>query len=223
MGGVVECFLEGGEEVRSPSVQCRIDPLGQVSIVSTHDQVLGGSSGQIFLGSTFPADAEYSRDIQEAGRWVAEVLKKRGVLGRFAIDFLSIKREGRWEHAAIEINLRKGGTTHPYLMLQFLTDGTYEPENGLYCTPIGQPCYYYASDNLWSPAYKGLTPEDLVDISVDFGLHFDGAAQQGVVFHLIGALSEYGKLGTLCIGDSRESAEKFYRDTVAILDREARL
>jgi hypothetical protein len=48
-------------------------------------------------------------------------------------------------------------------MLQFLTAGTYDPENGLYCTPTGQPCYYYASDNLWSPAYKGLTPEDLVD------------------------------------------------------------
>jgi hypothetical protein len=95
MGGVVECFLEGGEEVRSPSVQCRIDPLGQVSIVSTHDQVLGGPSAQIFLGSTFPADAEYSLDIHEAGRRVADVLKERGVLGHFGIDFLSIKREGR--------------------------------------------------------------------------------------------------------------------------------
>ena len=41
------------------------------------------------------------------------------------------------------------------------------------------------------------------------------------MFHLIGALSEYGMLGTVCIGGSRESAEKFYRDTVAILDREA--
>ena len=107
-------------------------------------------------------------------------------------------------------------------MLQFLTDGTYDSENGLYCTPTGQPCYYYASDNLRSPEYKGLTPEDLVDISVDFGLHFDGASQQGVVFHLIGALSEHGKLGTVCIGGSRESAEKFYRDAVAVLDREAR-
>jgi hypothetical protein len=220
MGGIVECFVEG-TEVRSPSVQCRIDPLGEVTIISTHDQVLGGPSGQIFLGSTFPADAEYSRDIQEAGWRVAEVLKQRGALGRFAIDFISVKREERWEHAAIEINLRKGGTTHPYLMLRFLTDGTYDPENGLYCTPTGQPCYYYASDNLQSPAYKGLTPDDLVDISVDFGLHFDGAAQQGVVFHLIGALSEYGKLGTVCIGGNRQSAEKFYRDTVAVLDREA--
>src|ERR671917_176956 len=220
MGGIVECWVEG-EEVRSPSVQCRINPLGQAAIVSTHDQVLGGPSGQIFLGSTFPADAEYSRDLKEAGQRVGEVLKERGALGRFAIDFISVKREEGWEHNAIEINLRKGGTTHPYLMLRFLTDGTYDPENGLYCTPTGQPCYYYASDNLQSPAYKGLTPDDLVDISVDIGLHFDGATQQGVVFHLIGALSEYGKLGTVCIGDSRASAEKFYRDAVAVLEREA--
>ena len=221
MGGIVECWVEG-EEVRSPSVQCRINPLGEAFIVSTHDQVLGGPSGQIFLGSSFPADAEYSRDIKDYGQRVGEVLKQRGALGRFAIDFISVKREGRWEHNAIEINLRKGGTTHPYLILRFLTDGAYDPEDGTYCTPTAKPCYYYASDNLQSPAYKGLTPDDLVDIAVDNGLHFDSAAQQGVVFHLIGALSQYGKLGTVCIGDSHESAQKFYRDTVAVLDRETR-
>jgi hypothetical protein len=220
MGGIVECWVEG-KELRSPSVQCRINPLGETFIVSTHDQVLGGPSGQIFLGSTFPADAEYSRDIREYGWRVGEVLRERGALGRFAIDFISVKREEEWEHYAIEINLRKGGTTHPYLILRFLTDGTYDPEDGIYCTPTAKPCYYYASDNLQSPAYKGLTPEDLVDIAVDNGLHFDGAAQQGVVFHLIGALSQYGKLGTVCIGDSHESARKFYRDTVAVLDRES--
>jgi hypothetical protein len=220
MGGIVECWVEG-EEVRSPSVQCRINAVGEASIVSTHDQVLGGPSGQIFLGSSFPADAEYSRDIKDAGQRVGKVLQERGALGRFAIDFISVRRGEGWEHAAIEINLRKGGTTHPYLILRFLTDGAYDPEDGTYCTPTAKPCYYYASDNLQSSAYKGLTPDDLVDIAVDNGLHFDSASQQGVVFHLIGALSEYGKLGTVCIGDSHESAKRFYRDTVAVLDREA--
>src|SRR5215210_4881067 len=210
MGGIVECWLEG-DEVRSPSVQCRINPLGDATVVSTHDQVLGGPSGQIFLGSTFPADAEYSRDIKEAGQRVGQVLNERG----------AVRRGRGWEHAAIEINLRKGGTTHPYLILRFLTDGTYDAEDGLYCTPTAKPCYYYASDNLQSPVYKGLTPDDLVDIAVDNGLHFDGASQQGVVFHLIGALSQYGKVGTVCIGDSHEKAQKYYRDTVAVLDREA--
>src|ERR687885_1230903 len=72
MGGIVESFIEG-TEVRSPSVQCRIDPLGKACIISTHDQVLGGPSGQLFLGCTFPADAAYCQNIHEAGRRVAEV------------------------------------------------------------------------------------------------------------------------------------------------------
>lgn len=219
MGGIVECWVEGGE-VRSPSVQCRINPLGEAAVVSTHDQVLGGPTGQIFLGSTFPADEAYSRDLKEAGERVGKVLKERGALGRFAIDFISVKREDGWEHAAIEINLRKGGTTHPYLILRFLTDGVYDPDDGTYCTPTLKPCYYYASDNLQSPSYKGLTPDDLIDIAVNNGLHFDSASQQGVIFHLIGALSQYGKLGTVCIGDSHENALKFYNDTVEVLDRE---
>jgi PGM1 C-terminal domain len=86
---------------------------------------------------------------------------------------------------------------------------------------MGQPCYYFASDNLRNPAYKGLIPDDLIDIAVDHELHLDDAAQQGVVFHLIGVLFEYGKLGMVCIGDSRTRAEKLYHDTASVLDREA--
>jgi hypothetical protein len=216
----VECFVHG-TTIRSPSVQCRIDPLGKACIVSTHDQVLGGPSGQIFLGCAFPADEAYCDDIHDAGQRVAAVLAQQGVRGRFAIDFLSVQHEQRWEHFAIEINLRKGGTTHPYLMLQFLTDGTYDANSARYLTPTGQPCYYYASDNLQHPAYCGLTPDDLIDIAVHHGLHFHGATQQGVVFHLIGALSQYGKVGAVCIGDSHKHAAQLYHDTVAVLDRES--
>ncbi|MEL6196539.1 MAG: peptide ligase PGM1-related protein, partial [Pseudomonadota bacterium] len=143
-------------------------------------------------------------------------------LGRFAIDFVSVREGDAWRHYAVEINLRKGGTTHPYQMLQFLTDGAYDPESGLYRAPSGQPLYYYASDNLRAPHYRGLTPADLTDIVVENGLHFHTATQEGVVFHLIGALSEYGKLGVLCVAGSAERAEALYHQTVAVLDREGR-
>jgi hypothetical protein len=46
-------------------------------------------------------------------------LRDKGVLGRFAVDFISVKNKNGWTHYPIEINLRKGGTTHPYIMLQF--------------------------------------------------------------------------------------------------------
>ena len=225
MGGVVEAFVAAGQDggVRSPSVQCHVEPTGAVQVVSTHDQVLGGPTGQVFLGCTFPADGAYRRALHDAGLRVAEVLRDEGVIGRFAVDFVSADRGGgAWEHRAIEINLRKGGTTHPYLMLQFLTDGAYDAETGVYCTPTGRPCHYVASDNLSHASLCGLTPDDLIDIAVDHGLHFDAAAQQGVMFHLIGALSEHGKLGALCIGDTPAAAQRLYDQTAAVLEREAR-
>ena len=221
MGGIVECFVEGAGK-QSPSAQFRIDPLGGLEVISTHDQVTGGNSGQIFLGCRFPADDAYRLEIQAEGLKAAEVLRKRGVLGRFAVDFVSVRERNRWCHYALEVNLRKGGTTHPFLMLQFLTDGRYDPATGLYHTPAGRPCFYYASDNLEAPQYEGLTPEDLIDIAVENRLHFHGASQQGVVFHLIGALSEFGKLGVLCVADSIDAAKQLYDKTIAVLDQEGR-
>jgi hypothetical protein len=202
-------------------VQCRIDPLGVGGVISTHDQVLGGPSEQVFLGCTFPADAEYRLEIQCVGKRVAEVLRQHGVMGRFGIDFVSVKQGDRWDHYAIEINLRKGGTTHPFMILEFLTDGSFDPTTGLYLMPSGSPRFYYASDNLQSPLYQGLSPEDLIDISVMQQLHFHSTTQRGVVFHLISALSEFGKLGLVCIAESAEQARVIYNDTVRILNQEA--
>ena len=219
MGAIVECFVEG-EEKRSPSAQFRVDPLGEVEIISTHDQVLGGPSGQVFLGCHFPADEAYRLEIQAEGEKVARALAARGVLGRFGVDFISVREAGGWRHQAIEINLRKGGTTHPFMMLQFLTDGACDPSSGLFQTPTGQPRFYFASDNLESARYRGLTPSDLVDISVANDLHYDGASHEGVVFHLIGALSEFGKLGVVCVGATRERAQDYYARAVEILDLE---
>jgi hypothetical protein len=222
MGGIVEEFVPGAVK-QSPSAQFRISPVGDVEAVSTHDQVLGGANDQIFLGCQFPAHRDYRQDIQARSEKVAKALLRKGVLGRFGVDFISVKQDDGWRHLAIEINLRKGGTTHPFLMLQYLTDGRYDAETGEFITPSGQPCCYYASDNLVSERYRGLTPYDLVDIAVVNGLHFHPATNEGVAFHLIGALSEFGKLGVVCIGRTPERADALYRKTVEILDREGPL
>jgi hypothetical protein len=219
MGGIVEAFVDG-ENKRSPSAQFRIDPTGHVEAISTHDQVLGGLTDQEFLGALFPADEAYRLEVQAEGMKAAKALASKGVLGRFAVDFISVPEEAGWKHYAIEINLRKGGTTHPFIMLQYLTEGIYDSATGLFNTPQGEQRCYYATDNLASDRYRGLLPEDLIDIAVRNGIHFHGATQTGVVFHLIGALSEFGKLGAVCVGRSRQDAEELYRAMVAILDRE---
>ena len=221
MQGVVEQFIEGKVKV-SPSSQNRVNAVGRAMAISTHDQVLGGPSGQVFLGCTFPAHEDYRLDIQRSGLQIAEVLATKGVRGRFATDFVSVHENGVWQHHAIEVNLRKGGTTHPFLTLRFLTDGTYDLDTGLFYSQSGRPKYYYASDSVQSDAYKGLGPHDLVDIAVMDEIHFDSTTERGVVFHLIGALSEFGKLGLVCIGDNPQQAEFLYRKTRGVLDAATR-
>ena len=219
LGGIAEEFVEGHVK-KSPSVQCRINPIGNVDIISTHDQLLGGESEQVFLGSSFPANSEYNKDIAVMGKMIANELKEKGVLGRFSIDFISVKEPGGWKHYAIEINLRKGGTTHPFLMLQFLTGGEFNWHEGVYIMPNGQPRSYFASDNVVDEKYKRLTPHDLIDIAMCNGILYDGARQSGVMFHMIGALSQYGKLGMVCIGQTVNEAKEFYAKTIKVLEKE---
>lgn len=223
MGGIVEEMIDA-EEVRSPSVQMRIHPDGKAILVSSHEQVLGGNTGQVYLGCRFPAREEYRLMIQEQARRIGDVLSKKGVIGRFGIDFLLTREKGgEWQSNALEINLRMGGTTPPYHALEFLTSGELNPETGIFCAPTGQEKFYSATDNLKSPAYRGLLPEDLFDISIRNKIHYQPDSGTGVLFYMIGALSQYGKLGMTCIGNSPEQANELFRRTVAILDRETDL
>ena len=222
MGGIVEEFVEAADKA-SPSAQLRVSPRGEVVTLSTHDQILGGPSGQTFLGCSFPAHADYRDKVSEAGRRVGAVLASHGVVSRFAVDFLVWRNEGEhdWNLEALEINLRMGGTTHPYLALQFLTGGQLDPQTGLFLSPSGHAKYYRATDNLKSERYRGLLPEDLIDILTVNKLHYNHQTESGVLFHLIGALSEFGKLGMTAIANSREEVDDLYRRTLAVLDREA--
>ncbi len=226
LGAIVEAFVEG-EEKRSPSVQGRITPQGEVEILSTHDQILGGPDGQIFLGCQFPADETYRLRLQEWGYKIGKVLAAKGAIERFSADFIAVRQpEGapsgrRWDLQAIEINLRKGGTTHPFMALKLLTNGRYDRSTGLFYNQQGIPKYYIASDNLHKEHYRGLLPSDLMDIIAFNRLHFKSTTETGSVFHLMGCLSEFGKLGLTSIGDSPQQAEDIYNQVIQVLDTEA--
>lgn len=220
-GGVVEERIMG-VELRSPSVQMRVLPDGQVELLSTHDQLLGGPSGQQYVGCTFPADPAYSRLIGEPAMVVGRRLAREGVLGRFAVDFVVVRDvEGGWAAHAIEINLRKGGTTHPFLTLQFLTDGRYDGASGQFLTATGHQKHLVASDHLEAPALRSLRVGDLFDVVATHGLHFDHARQSGVVFHMISCLTELGRVGLTAIGDSPEHAKRLYSQAEEALLNEA--
>jgi len=220
-GAIVEEMIEG-EVKESPSVQMRISPLGVVQILSTHDQMLGGPSGQSYLGAIFPADPAYSRLITREAAKIGDRFVREGIVGRFALDFLVVQGEdGQWEPYAIEVNLRKGGTTHPFLTLQYLTDGLYDPETGRFTTEQGEQRCYVASDHVESPAYRIFTADDLLDLISVHRLTFDQTCQTGVVLHMFSGVGQLGRLGVTCIHGTPERARGLYEEFVRLLDDEA--
>jgi hypothetical protein len=169
-GGIVEERIVA-ESIRSPSVQMRCGPGGEYEVLSTHDQLLGGPHGQSFLGCRFPADPAYKHLIVAEALKIGARLAREGVVGRYGIDFVVTQvPPGEWRPYAIEINLRNGGTTHPFLTLQALTDGGYDPRTHEFRSASGQVKYYIATDHLEAPEYARLTPDDLLDLVPRRGL-----------------------------------------------------
>ena len=220
-GGIVEERVVG-DEVRSPSVQLRVTPLGELEILSTHDQILGGPTGQTYLGARFPADPAYATAITAEAEKVGRVLADKGVLGRFALDFVVVRHGTDWQTQAIEINLRRGGTTHPFLTLQFLTDGVYVHREGRFRTPSGAERHLVATDHLEDASLRGLGVDDLFDLVARAGLHFDQSRQAGVVFHMISSITECGRVGMTAIGDTPDSAQDVFDRAESALLAEAR-
>ncbi len=220
-GGIVEERLTG-DEVTSPSVQVRISPEGLVEILSTHDQMLGGLTGQTFLGARFPADPAYARAICRHAQAISECLTAHGALGRLGIDFVCTRaREGEWNASAIEINLRNGGTTHPFVTLAALVDGVYDAEQDELRGADGRAKFYVASDHLESQAYKRLTPDDVLDTIEQRGLGWDADTLTGYAFHLISAVAVAGRLGVTAIADTPEDAQRMYDHAQQVFDEVA--
>jgi hypothetical protein len=219
-GAIVEELIRH-PEARSPSVQLRIGSRGTVEVVSTHDQILGGPDGQIYLGCRFPARPEYRIEIQAHARRVADVLATEGVIGSFGIDFVVVPCERGFETYLSEINLRMGGTTHPFLMAAGVTGGEYSESTGELLVD-GRPVHYVSSDNLKSADYVGMEPGRLVSALDESRLGFDPRTTRGTTLHLLGALPGFGKLGALCIAGSPEEADALYEKTEALVDEVAR-
>jgi hypothetical protein len=215
-GGVAEELMRVPGMV-SPSVQMRIAPDGTFEVVSTHDQILGGPDDQVYLGCRFPANGRYRSAIQDAGRRVARVLAERGVVGSFGVDFVIAPGEPPVPHLT-EINLRMGGTTHPFLMTELVTGGAYDEATGDLVVD-GSPKHYVATDNLKSDAYVGLHPESLIAAIRDEGLAFDPVTKTGVLLHLLGSLKKHGKTGMTCVADSPTDADALFELATGVLER----
>jgi PGM1 C-terminal domain len=218
-GGVVEERITG-RELRSPSVQLEITPTGEVTLLSTHDQILHRRSGQQFAGCRFPADPAYARIISTLAQRVAEHLADTGVIGRLAIDFLVIRGpDDEWQPFALEVNLRMGGTTHPYQTLVRLTGGSYDPQTASFTTRRGYPRHYVATDHLDIPQLPMLGQAGLLARATRENLRFDHERGRGVVFHMLSSIDSLATVGVTAIADAPHNADHLYAHVRTVLAR----
>lgn len=215
-GGAVEERI-AGEDFRSPSAQATITPTGEIIVLATHEQRLGGDNGQVYEGCSFPADAEYApllaRYAESTGRGLAVL----GACGRFAVDFVVCRRAGDWSVHAIEINLRKGGTTHPYGVTRLVVGGGYDAPSATYRDAHGRPVHYGATDNLVDPAWLGRSPVDVRRMLAEAGALYDHATGEGVIPHLLDCLAVDGRMGYTAIARTPEAVGELEERLVAAL------
>ncbi|NUO96953.1 MAG: ATP-grasp domain-containing protein [Nonomuraea sp.] len=214
-GGVVEEFIEH-RPLYYPSALARITPGGEAQVLATHDQVLGGANSDVYQGCTFPAAPEYRREVGESAARIAGVLAGRGVVGLFGMDFFALKADAGYAALLCEINLRIGGTTHPYGAVVLTTGATYDPDTGLLMCG-DQPKFYTATDNCASSCLRGRSPGEVMRTATRLGIGFDAERRTGNVFHLLGAIPEHGKLGFTTIGNTREEADELHALTRRLL------
>jgi hypothetical protein len=215
--GVVEERITA-REVRSPSVQLRITPTRAVELLSTHDQILHGRSGQTFAGCRFPADPAYAHTVSALGRRIAEHLADAGVIGPLAVDFLVARdKDDGWRAFALELNLRMSGTTHPYQTLARLTPGRYDSMTARFTTRRGHCRHYVATDHLETPQLQLLGHAGLLARAARQDLRFDHKHGRGVVFHMLSSIEPLATVGVTAIADSSERADDLYAHVRAVL------
>ncbi len=212
-GGVVEELITGAV-FSSPSAQVDVRPNGDVVVLATHEQVLGGVDAQVYQGCTFPARADYAPELARHAEKVGRELAARGVIGRFSVDFAAARKHvvaadpWRWRVYALEINLRKGGTTHPYAALRHLVPGHYDASTGAWLADAGGTRCYYSTDNLVDPAWLGVEPAAVIEAVRDAGLQFSPATGRGVVLHMLSCLAIDGRLGLTSIAPTLDEAHE---------------
>lgn len=143
----------------------------------------------------------------EETKIIGHELAKRGVVGHFAIDFLSSCHGGHetessdYGVSALEINLRQGGTTHPFATMALLIGG-HTDDDGIFRTRDGGPRCYMATDAYTDHSLDGMTSKHFLRKLKGEAKNFcwNHEKKVGVVFHILDFI-QLGKVSDLLMNN----------------------
>ena len=179
-----------------------------MDVLATHEQRLGGPDQQVYLGCSCPAEADYAPLLARLTVATGNQLAERGARGRFAVDFVASSGDGGWAVHGVEINLRKGGTTHTLGLTRLLTTSEYDAAAGVLRTEDDQHVHYAATDNLVDEGWRSRTPADVHAALAEAGLGYDPTVASASCRTCSTAFRVDGRMGyTAIAGSAAEVAE----------------
>jgi L-propargylglycine--L-glutamate ligase len=208
-GAIVEEYIQ--DVTSSPSGIGQIAADGTVRVRATHDQIL--SSGQ-YWGCRFPANDKWRGEITQAIKQVGQTLAELGVRGTFGIDFVTSMTG---ELRAVEVNLRKVGPSHVLGYVESLVGSPVDQPSAL---RREGPTVHYVNRRLLQPEIlRGEQPQALVDRLRRAGLLYQHDTGEGVVLHMLGALSACGYVELTSIATADEVANTISKAAQAVILR----
>ncbi|MAW07052.1 MAG: hypothetical protein CME61_02090 [Halobacteriovoraceae bacterium] len=206
-GAVVEEFISN-EIISSPSAQIFCKP-DSIDLISTHHQILD-KSGQKFLGGSYPCDDQFRKKIEKFSIKVGEKLKDLKVFGVVSIDFLISKNQktSELDYHLIELNIRKGGTTHPFMLSNFAIKSNEHFEAGPPSREFTDNYVYRSNDNFYPCRTRYSCQKDILEKATADGILFSRKKKEGVIFHLLSSYEETGKVGYTILASSKDRIDQ---------------
>ena len=183
----------------------RVLPDRTVELLSTHDQLLGGASGQKYLGCVFPADPAYSRLISEPAMAVGGSSPSAACWGGSPSTSSrsgTPRTTGRRTRSS-STSARAGPPT-PSSPCSTSSVGRTTATRGSTVRHRERPSTSSRPTTSRTTGSRALTTRDVFDVMARKRLHFDHSRKTGVVFHMLSCVTECGRLGMTAIGDSPE-------------------
>ncbi len=175
--------------------------------------MLGGEDGQVYQGCRFPADPGYAPQLAEYAAASAQVTRAAGRSRppRGRLRMRASDEAGDWQVYALEMNLRKGGTTHPYADAPQSRPGPLRPDARARgsTTPTSRASTSRPTTSSILPG-TACRPATVIAAIADAGLAFDYERGWGVVLHMLSCLAVDGRFGLTAIGTSPEHAQELY-------------
>ncbi|XP_053405574.1 IQ domain-containing protein H-like isoform X3 [Mercenaria mercenaria] len=239
-GGVIEA-CPPSDSITTLTVDMLIEPNGAVSIVSCGDQIHAESPFSCW-GVSIPQSSVEPDVLNVACYNIAESCKRRGIMGYFAIDFVTFIHPTTMEQKlwALDISLQYSDSLAMFYLMQFVSNGTLNTKTHVFDVPPpkqeakkrrrrlhGQDEEQPPNTNRFGVMSTRLLHTNLsvVHYSVFFqmcrahGIGYDIKEKQGTVFMLIDSFNRE-KLGMLAIGETLQGALASFARNMSVIHQE---